>query len=209
MKEGKININLVTHTESRNEYRMGIINLSGIEYLELSSSNVQLQDDYINNNTIRIRLEDIEKLLEVKNKNNSKEKCRFTRNEYDMIIYDTKTNLEWIHYLNKNTNWHETKKMIRDFNESIPPFQGGNWRLPKLEELKDIHINQVNQRANSIDYIPPVFNSTGWFVWCYEKTREVKSREAHGFNFFINDDQWRHRNDTDGTRAFLVREKNG
>ena len=50
------------------------------------------------------------------------------------IVYDEKTNLEWIAGPDKQTNWDEAKLWVESLS-----VEGGGWRWPTKEELKSLY----------------------------------------------------------------------
>ncbi len=47
------------------------------------------------------------------------------------IVYDQKTNLEWIVGPDTGTTWDEAKRWLESLSEA-----GGGWRMPTMDELE-------------------------------------------------------------------------
>lgn len=108
------------------------------------------------------------------------------------VVYDRKTDLEWVAGSDKNTTWYEAKSWVENLNVA-----GGRWRMPTRAELKTLYKKGVGTRN-----MTPLLKTTGWWVWSGETK---SSSSAWGFNFF-GYDYWPSR-DTSyyAGRGFAVR----
>ena len=57
------------------------------------------------------------------------------------IVYDEKTNIEWVAGPDKDMNWDEAKAWV----ESLP-VEGGGWRMPTKDELKSLYKKGAGER---------------------------------------------------------------
>ncbi len=112
----------------------------------------------------------------------------------DGIVYDEKTNLEWIVGPDKDTTWDEAKAWVESLS-----LQGGGWRMPTREELKALY----KKGAGSYN-ITPIFKTTGGWVWSGE-TEGVSS--AWYFSFEFGTGIWRNRDASSTARGFAVRSR--
>ena len=115
----------------------------------------------------------------------------------DGVITDSRTGLQWYVGPNKNTTWSDAMKWVEGLTVS-----GGGWRMPSRSELKGI--SQKGARSKDPTYLPPIFKTSGWWVWSGE-TRG--SSVAWSFNFSGGDEGWFGRNFDGGSRAFAVRSR--
>jgi len=111
------------------------------------------------------------------------------------IVYDEKTNLEWIAGPDKNTNWDEAKVWVESLS-----VEGGGWRWPTKEELKSLYKKGAGERN-----MTPLLKNTGWLVWSDETEG---SESAWYFTFYEGDYTWGPRGGYGGShRAFAVRSR--
>ncbi len=112
------------------------------------------------------------------------------------IIIDTKTGMEWLVYLDKDTNWDEAKACIESIDSSK---YGRGWRMPARKELLTIY-----KKGKGNSNIDTVFVSPrNWlFVWSGECD---SSSSACFFDFPSGSELWYDRGFRGGARAFAVR----
>jgi hypothetical protein len=111
------------------------------------------------------------------------------------VVCDSKTNLEWYVGPNRDTNWDEAKKWAKGLD-----LDGGGWRMPTREELKTLYKEGAGTRN-----MPPLFKTTGWFVWSSETD---DSSSAWSVDFFAgNDNNWHNRYYSYLPRVFAVRSR--
>lgn len=110
------------------------------------------------------------------------------------IVYDEKTNLEWIVGPDKDTTWDEAKAWAESLS-----LEGGGWRMPTREELKALY----KKGAGSYN-MTPLFKTAGWWVWSGE-TEGVSSAWYFGFEFGLG--VWRNRDASSTARGFTVRSR--
>jgi hypothetical protein len=109
------------------------------------------------------------------------------------IVYDEKTNLEWVAGPDKHTNWDEAKVWVESLS-----VEGGGWRWPTKEELKSLYKKGAGERN-----MTPLLKTTGWLVWSDETEG---SESAWYFTFYEGDYTWGPRGGYGGShRAFAVR----
>ena len=111
------------------------------------------------------------------------------------IVYDEKTNLEWMVGPDKNTSWDEAKTWVESLS-----VEGGGWRMPTREELKTLYQEGAGSRN-----MTPLLKTTGWWAWSGE-TKDSDS--AWAFFFRFGNEPWSLR-DNSGTafRGFAVRSR--
>jgi hypothetical protein len=108
------------------------------------------------------------------------------------IVYDEKTNLEWIAGPDGGTTWYEAKRWV----ENVP---GGGWRMPTRAELKALYKKGAGSRN-----MTPLLKTNGWLVWSGETKG---SSSARGFCFSNGSQSWYGRDYSNGTRGFAVRSR--
>jgi hypothetical protein len=108
------------------------------------------------------------------------------------IVYDEKTNLEWIAGPDGGTTWYEAKRWV----ENVP---GGGWRMPTRAELKALYKKGAGSRN-----MTPLLKTTGWLVWSGE-TKDSSS--AWGFYFDYGCERWPNRGCSGLGRGFAVRSR--
>ena len=109
------------------------------------------------------------------------------------IVYDEKTNLEWIVGSDKDTIWDEAKAWVESLS-----VEGGGWRMPTRNELASLYQKGFGKRN-----MDPAFKTTGWHVWAGPRS----SRTAWGFNFTFGIDGWSYLDDSSTRRGFAVRSR--
>ena len=108
------------------------------------------------------------------------------------IVYDEKTNIEWVAGPDKDTTWDEAKSWVESLS-----LEGGGWRMPTKEELKSLYKKEAGSRN-----MTPLLKTTGWRLW----SNETKGSEAAWFlNFYDGDYEWGPRESLHSTRVFAVR----
>ena len=111
------------------------------------------------------------------------------------IVYDEKTNLEWMAGPDKNTSWNEAKVWVESLS-----VEGGGWRMPTREELKTLYQEGAGSRN-----MTPLLKTTGWWVWSGE-TKGAES--AWAFFFRFGNEPWSLRENSGTTfRSFAVRSR--
>ena len=111
------------------------------------------------------------------------------------IVYDEKTNLEWVAGPDNQTNWDEAKVWVES-----PSVEGGGWRWPTKEELKSLYKKGAGERN-----MTPLLKTTGWLVWSDETEG---SESAWFFSFYDGDYTWGPREGYVGSpRAFAIRSR--
>ncbi len=111
------------------------------------------------------------------------------------IVYDEKTNLEWIIWPGKDMTWVEAKAWVESLS-----VEGGGWRMPTREELKALY----KKGAGSCN-ITPLMMTTGGYVWSGQTEGESS---AWYFTFGLGNEQWLIRNYLGyPTRGFAVRSR--
>ena len=110
------------------------------------------------------------------------------------IVYDEKTNLEWVAGHDKDTPWDKAKAWVESLS-----VEGGGWRMPTKEELKALYKKGAGERN-----MTPLFKITGWRVW----SNEIEGESAAWyFNFIDGDYTWGPRESEGNPRAFAVRSR--
>ena len=111
-----------------------------------------------------------------------------------IVIWDTKTYLEWVAGPDKNTTWNQAKSWVANLT-----VDGGGWRMPTISELKGIYQKKVGTRN-----MDPFLKTTGWNVWSSE-TRS--SLMPLGFYFKLGVVTTATARESFTSRAFAVRLK--
>ena len=111
------------------------------------------------------------------------------------IVYDEKTNLEWIVGPDKDISWDNAKKWAEDLS-----VEGGGWRLPSIEELQTLY-----KKGNGESNMTPLLKMTGGSVWSGETQGELK---AWRFSFIEGHQEWVDRSHSFYDRTFAVRVRN-
>ncbi len=107
------------------------------------------------------------------------------------IVRDTDTGLEWKVGPDKTTSWDEARSWVENLD-----LDGGNWRMPTVEELEHLYKRGAGNRN-----MTPLLETSGWWVWA---GGTMLSSDAFGFGFGSGMGGWRSR-DSSGGRAFAVR----
>lgn len=110
------------------------------------------------------------------------------------IIWDKKTNLEWVVGPNQDVYWKQAKRWVEGLE-----IGGGGWRLPSAAELKTLYVPGKGHRN-----MDPLFRTSGWWVWSGD-TQDGQTAWFHTFRF--NDGYWGSKLARDRIRVFAVREK--
>ncbi|UCF91616.1 MAG: DUF1566 domain-containing protein [Desulfobacterales bacterium] len=110
------------------------------------------------------------------------------------IIYDEKTNIEWLVGPDKYITWDDARAWIESLS-----FEGGGWRLPTKEELESLYKKGAGERN-----MTRLLKTTGWRVWSNET--EGPSA-AWYFNFYDGDYTWGPRESEGNPRVFAVRSR--
>lgn len=123
----------------------------------------------------------------------SSEDARYKRSA-DGIVWDTKTNLEWLPGPDRDTTWDEAKAWV-----DKQTIDGGGWRMPTLEELKGIITHKKNRYGI---YMDNIFNMSRSWVWSGILKDE---HTAWDFCFCCCRSRWPARNDARDNVGFAVR----
>jgi hypothetical protein len=110
------------------------------------------------------------------------------------IVYDEKTNLEWLTAPDKYITWDEAKAWVESLS-----IEGGGWRMPTKDELQSLYIKGAGERN-----MTPLLKTTGWRVWSGQTEGEMA---AWYFNFYDGDYTWGTRESEGNPRAFAVRSR--
>jgi hypothetical protein len=111
------------------------------------------------------------------------------------IVKDTNTGLEWKAGPDKTTTWNEARSWVQSLN-----LDGGGWRMPTMDELKDLYESGKGDRN-----MTPLLKTSGWFVWSGETKG---SSGAWYFNFYDGIRYWGDRDYSRYDGAFAVRSRN-
>ena len=111
------------------------------------------------------------------------------------IVYDEKTNLEWIVGPDKDTSWDEAKGWVESLKVS-----GGGWRMPTREEIRTLY-KEGTGKLN----MTPLLKTTGWWVWSGEI--EGLPPSNWGFYFYYSNEAFYNPDKPIYTRAFAVRSR--
>ena len=110
------------------------------------------------------------------------------------IVYDEKTNLEWVAGPDKFVTWDEAK----EWAESLS-LEGGGWRMPTKDELTGLYKKGGGERN-----MTPLLKTTGWRVWSNELEGELG---AWFFSFYDGEYTWGPKESEGNPRAFAVRSR--
>lgn len=102
-------------------------------------------------------------------------------------IKDKAVGLEWVSGPDRDTNWQAAKTWVQNL-----PVDGGDWRMPTIDELKTLH-----QKGDA--YL--LSNTTGRWVWSID----AKGPFARLFSFRYGIDKKSRRSESKNYRAFAVR----
>ena len=110
------------------------------------------------------------------------------------IVYDEKTNTEWIAGPDKFVTWDQAKAWVDGLS-----VEGGGWRMPTKNELKSLYKKGAGERN-----MTPLLKTTGWRVW----SNETEGGAAAWYlNFYDGDYTWGTRESEGNPRAFAVRSR--
>ena len=113
------------------------------------------------------------------------------------VITDNETSLQWRVGPDIDTSWYTAKRWVDNL--------GGAWRLPSLNELRDLNAGGVNRRESSLG---PFYN-TGYDVWTDEhwwaREGDTNPSQAYYYNFSNEDDYRTSYSSSWNYRVFAVR----
>ncbi len=110
------------------------------------------------------------------------------------IVYDEKTNLEWLTGPDKKTTWYESKEWVDSLTVA-----GVVWRMPKMDELE-----RLFQKGKGPRNMSPLLKTTGWWVWSGEAK---DSSSVYCFGLRNGDRFWYNRGNSKFLRAFAIRSR--
>ena len=110
------------------------------------------------------------------------------------IVYDEKTNIEWLAGPDKFVTWDEAKAWAESLS-----LEGGGWRMPTKEELTALYKKGAGSRN-----MTPLLKTTGWRVWSDKPEGESS---AWFFGFYDGDYTWGPRDFGGNPRVFAVRSR--
>ena len=110
------------------------------------------------------------------------------------VVEDKRTGLEWVAGPDTDTSWHGAKHWVEKLQ-----LDGGGWRLPTIEELKELYQKDVGPRN-----ITTSLKTSGWRVWSSDTDREYIK---FVFRFDIGSSAKSFIKQTSMHRAFAVRAK--
>ena len=110
------------------------------------------------------------------------------------IVYDEKTNLEWLTGPDKKTTWYESKEWVDSLTVA-----GGGWRMPTMDELE-----RLFQKGKGPRNMSPILKTTGWWVWSGEAK---DSSSMYSFGFRNGDRYWYKHDHSYFLRSFAVRSR--
>ena len=110
------------------------------------------------------------------------------------VVSDFSTGLQWKAGPDKSTDWNEARSWVQSLN-----FDGGEWRMPTMDELSVLYKNGAGDRN-----MTPLLNTTGWFVWSGETKGWSKTEP---FDFRYGGRYWPGRRSGNGVRGFAVRSR--
>ena len=112
------------------------------------------------------------------------------------VITDTETGLEWRVGPDDDTSWNDADRWVSNL--------GGSWRLPRLNELRDLYESGINSVGN---WGP--FYTGGYQVWSsdqwWAREGDTHPSQAYYFDFYIGDDARFFYSTSWNMRAFAVR----
>ncbi len=108
------------------------------------------------------------------------------------IVYDKKTNLEWLVGPDKDIHWSKAKSWAEGLS-----LNGGGWRMPTKNEVKKLY-----KEGNGPRNMTFLLNTNGWWIWSEEKNGSKGSRF---FGFPSSYSSWYHLGFSKDRRAFAVR----
>ena len=104
------------------------------------------------------------------------------------VVYDSKTNLEWIAGPGRNMSWDEAKEWAKNLE-----IDGGGWRMPTREELETLYQEGMGKRN-----MTRLLETKDWWVWSAEPDDSLSSSL---FDFSRGTRDWHSRT----PRAYAVR----
>ena len=104
------------------------------------------------------------------------------------VVFDTKTELEWIAGPGKVMSWDEAKKWAEGLE-----IDGSGWRLPTRKELETLH-----QKGKGKRNMTRLLETAAWWVWSAEHDDSVSSNL---YDFSRGSRDWQSRT----PRAYAVR----
>jgi len=111
------------------------------------------------------------------------------------IVKDTLTGLEWFPAPDRDTSWEEARTWVNSLE-----IDGGQWRLPTIDELKKVHERNTFGR-----FSPPFYKKPKCYLWSAENRSQLGS-------FFFHHNFWQKRSKgntvSKNMRAAGVRDKN-
>jgi len=110
------------------------------------------------------------------------------------IVYDEKTNIEWIAGPDKFVSWDEAKTWVEKLS-----VDGGGWRMPNKDDLKSLYKKGTGERN-----MTPLIKTSGWRVWSNQTEGDMG---AWYFNFYDGDYTWGIRDNGGNPRVFAVRSR--
>ena len=116
------------------------------------------------------------------------------------VVFDTKTELEWVAGPDKNTNWNEAKQWVENLT-----IAGGGWRMPTTDELMTLY-----QEGKGSRNMTPLLKTTRWDLWSGEtKNKVVGSSLPYSFifNFGNGGIEWLLHNNSVDALGFAVRSR--
>ena len=113
------------------------------------------------------------------------------------VITDSRTSLQWYVGPDRDTNWDEARKWVEGLS-----IAGGGWHMPSRSELRGL--SQKGVRSEDPKYLPPIFKTSGRWVWSDETHG---SSPAWNFRFSNGGETWPGLYLGYGSRAFAVRSR--
>ena len=110
------------------------------------------------------------------------------------IVYDEKTNIEWLAGPDKFVTWDEAKAWVESLSVA-----GGGWRMPTKDELKSLY-----KKGAGSNNMTPLLKMTGGAVWSGETQGELK---AWRYSFIEGHKEWLDLSHSFYDRAFAVRSR--
>ena len=104
------------------------------------------------------------------------------------VVYDSKTDLEWIAGSGRNMSWAEATEWAKSLE-----IDGSGWRLPTRKELETLYLEGKGNRN-----MTGLLETAAWWVWSAENDDSVSSSL---FNFSRGSRDWYSRT----PRAYAVR----
>jgi hypothetical protein len=89
------------------------------------------------------------------------------------VITDNTNGLDWVIGPEMGISFNDAKTWVKDCK-----IAGGGWRMPTWEELCSLEV-----RIQSQSNLPPVFKTTGWFVWCASADQKAGTKRVCSKDF--------------------------